>query len=438
MNLQTDSNGNLKVAGNLRQTASRIDLNGPEASAASQPIVNQLAGNTSTVQSIAGRVPEAEPWAGHLDVSTLSGGAEGVGGGSGSAYYNVAPTNYGSSGDFYIDQFPQQELPTDGLVNWAPQANRAVDPKLLNIVLEIAQRFGRPLTITSGYRDPGYNASVGGAKKSQHMKRKAVDISGAGMNQSDRLNIIGIASSLGIIGIGVYEGGSLHFDNRDGARAGWGSDYTNASVPSYARAAIDRHISGGYPPPAPLADPPPTVDPANAPVEEGDYAPGDVDLTGFSPATQKKIQELEADPEWSAEMDRMQAKHGFDRTQMYQIIQGESSFNPQAKNSSGATGLFQIMPDSAREIGTSTTAISRQTPVQQLRTYDRYLDRWDYNSDYHLGVMQAAPAYAGRQNPNSVVYNVGSSQWQQNPGWRAGGNGPVTIRSISDYYNRRN
>jgi len=131
-------------------------------------------------------------------------------------------------------------------VQWAPGKDKRVDPVLLDMVDQIARRFGRPLTITSGYRSPSHNSKVGGAKGSQHMKGKAVDISGGGLSNQDRLDLIAIASSVGVKGIGVYNGGSLHFDNRDGARAGWGSSYSYPSVPSYAKATIDKHLAGGF------------------------------------------------------------------------------------------------------------------------------------------------------------------------------------------------
>lgn len=39
-----------------------------------------------------------------------------------------------------------------------------------------ASTGGKPLKIVSGYRDPAYNASVGGALNSQHMFNRAADI----------------------------------------------------------------------------------------------------------------------------------------------------------------------------------------------------------------------------------------------------------------------
>ena len=62
--LSADANGNLNFAGNLRATANRIDWNGPTADKAEKPTPGALARNTGVKESIAGRVPEHEPWGG--------------------------------------------------------------------------------------------------------------------------------------------------------------------------------------------------------------------------------------------------------------------------------------------------------------------------------------------------------------------------------------
>lgn len=252
MALEVGANGNIRCGGNYRESAARIDMNGPPAQAAAVPAVKQLAGNTNITESIAGRVPEAEPWAGHLDVSVLdtSSASGATAQGESNSYYYGAPTDLHTyndqTGEFDINNFPPAQGEPGAFVQWASHVDRRVDPGLISLVEEVARRFGRPLTITSGFRSPSYNAKVGGAKRSQHQIGHAVDVSGSGLTNQDRLDLIGIASSVGIRGIGVYNSGSLHFDNRDGARAGWGSDYTQASVPSYAVAAMNKHRGGGF------------------------------------------------------------------------------------------------------------------------------------------------------------------------------------------------
>lgn len=166
------------------------------------------------------------------------------------------------------------------------------------------------------------------------------------------------------------------------------------------------------------------------PITDSEYDP-----SLFSEADQARIAELENDPQWQAKLTEMEAKYpGLDRNQLYEIMNGESNFNPQAVNgNTGATGLFQFMPQSASELGYNTDQIYNMSPSQQLEVYDQYLGRWGYSADNHLGIMQAAPAYASRP-ANSVIYPVGSRAWEQNPGWRPSDGGHITVGSINEYY----
>ena len=161
------------------------------------------------------------------------------------------------------------------------------------------------------------------------------------------------------------------------------------------------------------------------------------------PATeQARIDALDADPAFQAELKRLTDKHGFTREQVYGIIGGESSYNPSVINSFGYAGFFQFGNEALTDVnaryGTNYTpqSIAALSPTEQLTVYDQYLDRWNFRNSSGLGVMQAAPGFAGRPG-NTEVYAVGSSAWQNNPGWR-GTDGRITVDSINSYYNRRN
>ena len=47
-----------------------------------------------------------------------------------------------------------------------------------NILDPLREAYGKPITVTSGYRCPKLNTAVKGAKNSQHIKGQAADING--------------------------------------------------------------------------------------------------------------------------------------------------------------------------------------------------------------------------------------------------------------------
>ena len=66
-NVTADGNGNILIAGNYKETAQRIDMNGPKAAEAAVPKLKTLDKNKNITKSICERVPEHEPWLGHTN-----------------------------------------------------------------------------------------------------------------------------------------------------------------------------------------------------------------------------------------------------------------------------------------------------------------------------------------------------------------------------------
>lgn len=93
----------------------------------------------------------------------------------------------------------------------APGSGVNMHQDLLELLDEMREIYGRPIAITSGYRTPEHNASLGknASKNSSHLKGLAVDIAIADSNQ--RYEIIRIAMLLGIKRIGTGKG-FVHID----------------------------------------------------------------------------------------------------------------------------------------------------------------------------------------------------------------------------------
>ena len=60
-----------------------------------------------------------------------------------------------------------------------------------NVLNPLREKFGKPIRITSGFRSPELNKSVGGKPTSQHTKGEAVDIKGKTRQENEIIfNII--------------------------------------------------------------------------------------------------------------------------------------------------------------------------------------------------------------------------------------------------------
>jgi len=104
--------------------------------------------------------------------------------------------------------------------------NPRVLPTVWNKAIIFAQSMGRPITLNSAYRTPEYNASVGGAKKSLHVQRMAIDVQWPSASQQIRVDMIQRAVDAGFTGIGCYDN-FMHLDI--GPKRQWGPNGSRTS-----------------------------------------------------------------------------------------------------------------------------------------------------------------------------------------------------------------
>jgi len=110
------------------------------------------------------------------------------------------------------------------------------------------------------------------------------------------------------------------------------------------------------------------------------------------------------------------------------------SFSPSIRNpKSGATGLIQFMPGTARRLGTSTAALARMTKIEQLKYVEQYFAPYTGNMSTFEDVCMAVfwPAAIGK-DPNATLFRSGSKAYAQNP-LDSNRDGKVTVK---EYANR--
>jgi hypothetical protein len=83
------------------------------------------------------------------------------------------------------------------------------------------EHFGRPVAILSAYRNATYNAAIGGASRSQHLKFSALDLSCPGITLQACFDWLRIQRDRGAFcgGLGLYRS-FVHVDGR-GTNATW-------------------------------------------------------------------------------------------------------------------------------------------------------------------------------------------------------------------------
>lgn len=129
------------------------------------------------------------------------------------------------------------------------RANNNVDLDIKNslqtILDKVFQEYRKGATITSGTRSKEHNINVGGSSESKHLSGDAVDVVLDDNSVNNKLDFIKIASKHGIRGIGIYErDNSIHLDM--GKRRVWGDDYTNKTIPDWAKKTAETHLKNGF------------------------------------------------------------------------------------------------------------------------------------------------------------------------------------------------
>lgn len=117
------------------------------------------------------------------------------------------------------------------------------------------------------------------------------------------------------------------------------------------------------------------------------------------------------------------------------------SFSPGVRNAagSGATGLIQFMPATARELGTSTDALARMSALDQLQYVERYFNNRSDPGDLNTleGVYTTVLYGSPRPDPGATLFSQGTAAYRMNAPLDLNGDGRITSGEATHFVRQR-
>lgn len=150
------------------------------------------------------------------------------------------------------------------------------------------------------------------------------------------------------------------------------------------------------------------------------------------------------DPDFNNKLQKIATALGVDKNSLLAIMKQESRVNPQAVNrQSGATGLIQFMPATAKSLGTTTDELYRMTAVEQLDYVYKYFKMVGVKPGMDVGDLYMAtfmPAFVGKPD-DTVLGQSGAAGFSgkvyaQNSGLDKNKDGTITVADVKSAVQR--
>jgi hypothetical protein len=148
---------------------------------------------------------------------------------------------------------------------------------------------------------------------------------------------------------------------------------------------------------------------------------------------QSATEVLDSDPEFAGRVNELGDKLGINPAALMAVMHFETggTFGTSTVNAagSGATGLIQFMPSTARALGTTTEELAGMTRVQQMDYVESYFDQFGSSirggevDDIYMAVLW--PAAIGKED-GYPIFRQGTTAYEQNAGLDTNRDGTVT------------
>ena len=158
---------------------------------------------------------------------------------------------------------------------------------------------------------------------------------------------------------------------------------------------------------------------------------------GMSGAAKGAAAKVANDLEFQQGVEQLAQKYNVSVQDLYAVMSFETAgtFDPAQKNyqGSGATGLIQFMPETAKGLGTSTEELSKMTRTEQLKYVDKYFSNKGIEGgnldDLYMSIL--FPVAVGKPD-DFVLFGKGAIEgfrgiaYEQNSGLDVNRDGSIT------------
>ena len=140
------------------------------------------------------------------------------------------------------------------------------------------------------------------------------------------------------------------------------------------------------------------------------------------------------DHEFLAEVTRLSQKYQIKEGDLLALMASESGLDPHSVNSeSGATGLIQFIPSTARGLGTTTSALLGMNRAQQMKYVEKFFDQAELPKGATAGQLYAtviAPAYATKDPDTKLYTRADGAAYTGNQALDTNNDGAITVREM--------
>lgn len=166
------------------------------------------------------------------------------------------------------------------------------------------------------------------------------------------------------------------------------------------------------------------------------------ELSEKTNSIQKQYTNKTLTPEFYKRVEEIAKKINCTPADLLAVMNSESGLNANAKNKyTGATGLIQFMPKTARALGTSVEELSNMSELQQLDFVEKYLvnaKKSYIKSDRTLGAGDLyGLIFMPAKTNHGVFAQQGTKAYRQNRGLDYDGDGIITKKDLEAHVNTK-